>query len=1591
MMYAASLLLLLCVSAIESTHGCKRTLYRQQRWELTKGCGWLWKKRCHVRYFYKQASYEVCCDGYGGDNCDYYVCGGRTNPNGACHTDIPSGRLIRKDGSSVTSSEGSCSSPGVCNCNKGFYSFYGLCNLCPDIRNCDYEECTNHYDTTCSICDGTHGPETCRGCNAFRRSPSKTSCIEQCSWRLTSTPCWPGQCGYMGYKNDCKCHEGFGGEKCFTITKPPSILQAGVKLSQGMGGGHYRTLVHNDPNEVKQARVYWTNAEASRISVDSKAQWKTKLPLKPRYISSDNRKTDISLGANMKIIYRQAAGTGNTTQYDCTSSPSPNEASCSEEVDLSERVKAHGRSITTEIDYILSGFVTIINQDTRQETKHNFISATSRFVLTFRWDLLKPYASHPRHLTLSTEKAESANESITAYWNGWRDDDSGLDNVTVGINRLVTTGDSLQDPCGGSDGFETMPYNNGHHTFNVSKPGVYSVVLTVSDKAGNHERARAFFTYDPDSTITIKNGTSIKIKGAVNNAAINWLNDLHKPIIMTYSKGRYINLNYAHGKWLGGIQKCYGMNDTYDEATGTRTTAPITNNQGVVKMEIGYALLNQPNIPIRYSDVDIFSTKASFNMSRADGDFIKFSIKVTDYMDRFLVENVIVGTDSTPPVINDLWLTREGSGRLAVHNSDDLQSMIFEWEAYDFHSGLREISWCIYDNQTDPKGIIHHGNQSVGHQGLHETLATCKSEYANTRHGPDCYCVAYLGCFHKDFEFKPFVSANNGLHPNRTKGQHNGDYFVEITAKNWAMLESKVTIKVTIDASPPRPGAVVDGMSGEPDVDYQSSRFLTAHWKGFFDHESGIAYYQFIWGTSCANASVFGISYDNSKVKKTTRGITRWIAPAGGRYFITVVAFNIALDHSIPVCSDGVIVDETGPVFGELTVENTKTIPGLVKENGTVYFVGVDRKKIRIRNPSKLCITNATNTTDITIYPDSTFSNGTIKTEGTDFCEAKHPMSLTSSTPLTKDRYISVNWTASDGESGIDGYQFGLMTNPNESQAPDILPFEQTNFGNVGHHKRHHPGLSAGREFYIILKAKNKAMLITTKVFGPFVVEVTPPKFNGKIMVRAVQGELVPEWHPMDFTDGESAGPHKYEVALGTVRGGTDVVPWSSLSPGAGCQLTSPPGCSHINMKSGSRQLHSGDSYYVSIKATNFAGLSVVATSDVVQHFSDPPAKGVVIDIAPAYARSVESFPTPENDIDYQLNTTSLKASWYGFDRPYNSIKYLAAVGTSPGSQDVASSREVTGSFYQFNDLELSAYKTYYTTIWASNGNGEISVSSDGVKVLRAKEVIAAKVYDGPGTCSPRVNESTCGRDIDYQASVSSFSAHWSIPNKVAPYITVVLWKIEQQNDVMDSTLWVTFEPFLRLPVTNSIAKGNLGLVSGKRYRSVVRLCHGDICFDDIYSDGVLVLAKPPAAGSIHVQYQEPKTINVMFDRFVDVDIPELYTDLSRSVIDVYEWTVAASRAPGQHIADWRKIEVNVTDIKKAEFVAVLDQSLSFKTCNRLVLRGFSKAGLSTTISKDIKNCNDIKPLAPVVIDAYGQPVLEKGNSFGRFLDFLWN
>ncbi|XP_046561789.1 uncharacterized protein LOC124270793 [Haliotis rubra] len=916
--------------------------------------------------------------------------------------------------------------------------------------------------------------------------------------------------------------------------------------------------------------------------------------------------------------------------------------------------------------------------------------------------------------------------------------------------------------------------------------------------------------------------------------------------------------------------------------------------------------------------------------------------------------------------------------------------MTMEWIAYDGHSGLETVSWRIVDKY---QGLdIVHGVQDVTAQGERRSIADCKSANANAPRGANCYCTPAKGCYHRHFQVKPIVVDSSlqhgGIFSNKSRGSHDSDYYLEVNVTNHAKLTTKMEFKVTIDTSSPHPGVVQDGQFGNPEVDYQQHLQLYSHWDGFLDKESGVKFYQYKFGPHCLSANEFGVNKSSFEVTETYSTSASWTAPSVGKYHVTVVAFNRALEASDPVCSDGVTVDTTPPSVSEVAVRDSRVMEGLVKSSdNTVWFIDAHRRRTRVVNPDGSCSSKATPVGDkrLSLFPIHRYNNGSGMQLGINpECESLPalPVSFTNLLYVYREHLLFVNWTGSDSESGIYDYELGLMSDPSGEAAPDILPYTSTH-----HHPQYqgyHPRLSEGQQFYIAIKAINKAGISTVRVVGPVTVYTRYPAFTGSVTVTLRHNYLIARWPETAFAD---IGYLKYEATVGTKDGKSTIMPFTTLQSGGGCTLTSPPTCTAVALTDLHWDLHHSHTYFVSVRVTNIVGLSTVAVSEPYVHDVMPPLRGVVEDVIPAGEESLFTIPRTD-DTDYQISTRTLTARWYGFDNGITAITYTVGIGSQPFTTDIQAHVYVgSATLHSFTGLSLH-WKTKYfvTVVAATDGGGDVTVSSDGVTIIRPNvDITDVIVRDGLG-CSDyvngalrsAVNQTRCSRDNTYQVSTSSYAAHWDTSNWLLSYPDVQ-WSL-QKKVPRTVDLWDIEREFEPLGTSDMVVASGLHLEPGTTYRAAVKFCVVNVCSKPIYSDGVTVIAHPPTPGNISLTYRESDSgqaqIQVKMARFRDPDIKVLQE--AYDVMDRYQWGLTDDSHNDKMLIDWQTVDADAIESEaddKISFTLNLPKLIRFTKCRRVSVRGYNHVGLHTTVSADVKECAAYNPpniVPAVVLDVIG-------------------
>ncbi|XP_046365956.1 uncharacterized protein LOC124141846 [Haliotis rufescens] len=900
------------------------TTYRSSRY--TVECSfWKWG-RC-TKYRKSQDKRFKCRTGYrstDGRGCPHAICDNQINSD-ACNINYRTSHIINRNGRTQYRSGGTCTSPRICdNCNDGFFPSNERCRMCTKINNCPLETCTSSSNQVCSRCEGVVSEQA--GHRAYVASSDNKKCIQACSWRSDSTWCYPGTCRNE-YASNCACSSGFTGKHCQTITTKPMINFNILRLTASNGDV---TEAPPNINSGPSQSTSWSNINSpSSMYYKFTASYRTFPPARHGFIESF---TVGIVGASTTFKLKRGGGVVSTKVVTCggvsRSSPDTDLYTCegtSPGASLLPLPFQHRDVI--EFSYATSngGYVKVRNKETKTLATHNYSGATQTHTFTMTIDLVEPY-----HCTGSTACVGSMltapnvikTPTVNLRWSGWVDADAGVDHFVREVYELHAVGNVLRDKRRVDT--TTLTSSSTANSYTLTTAGVYSVVLSAYDKAGNHRSARRILIYDGTSTVTTQANKQLRVTTA-SSATSEW--QTTSSAVTVDWTNRYINTVHHSNKWLHGVASSGGVGSDYDDNEGDRSVAVINNIQGVTRFLSSYKVDHKGGWSITSPPVNNefvsqgLSQSQTITPSLADGDTVRFWIRAYDIKSDLKEEYVTVHIDTSPPVIENLWLTRGDRLNISVHRVEEFTEMTIEWVAYDEHSGLEAVSWRIVDKYRG-RDIVH-GVQHIRAQGETSSVSDCKNIYAGAARGANCYCTPAKGCYHRHFQVKPTIVVSSlshgGIFSDKSKGSHGSDYHLEVTVSNHAKLTTKMEFKITLNVSPPHAGIVHDGQSGHPEMDYQDSLQLNAHWDGFFDNESAIAFYQYTFGPRCLQGDAFDLNKTKNMESTHSTEVT-WTAPSCGKFYVTVVAYNGAQQRSDAVCSDGVETCKGNPVVGNTLV-----------------------------------------------------------------------------------------------------------------------------------------------------------------------------------------------------------------------------------------------------------------------------------------------------------------------------------------------------------------------------------------------------------------------------------------------------------------------------------------------------------------------------------------------------------------------------------------------------------------------------------------------------------------------------------------------
>ena len=287
------------------------------------------------------------------------------------------------------------------------------------------------------------------------------------------------------------------------------------------------------------------------------------------------------------------------------------------------------------------------------------------------------------------------------------------------------------------------------------------------------------------------------------------------------------------------------------------------------------------------------------------------------------------------------------------------------------------------------------------------------------------------------------------------------------------------------------------------------------HWHGFIDHESGIKLYRAGLAERCLtkdelshrNTSLSDVVFDEIVSPENTLKLP---ANFTGKRYVTVIALNNAMEPSKAVCSDGISRDTITPQFRNITIANAKWSESLYCNDNTTWLLGSDLVKVQLRNTlgcqlackynMNLPLLNSIRSLRVSVEKNDTFAllqNVSIQKDNSnaesDFLCSKFQAYDTNIIYLPND-HLLLSWDIEDNIIQTRDFLVGFGKTMSEENSPGLVGYKSTE--KKKRFKIHHAGIGTDDEFFIFLKAINKAGLITILPIGPILIDMTQTKVH---------------------------------------------------------------------------------------------------------------------------------------------------------------------------------------------------------------------------------------------------------------------------------------------------------------------------------------------------------------------------------------------------------------------------------------------------------------------------------------------------------------
>ena len=314
--------------------------------------------------------------------------------------------------------------------------------------------------------------------------------------------------------------------------------------------------------------------------------------------------------------------------------------------------------------------------------------------------------------------------AIHAKYSGYFDPDpNSLATGPSEVHRYILDVHTMQHNHGTEEMFVNMMIEESYNAtagteelnFDLpdnNQPMMFALYLTTLDLAGNFRMARRFVIFDNTSYLELDEQNPLRPISASPSTNYKWQVSLN-PVVVDWQEHFYNNW-HKHTNLLWPIQADNKAEGIFEQIDDPLPALGTPNVDGIIEFQYSFEKTSpSQNQTAGFRPIQTVTDEQVTldDLPIQDGDTIDVTIKAIDISENTITESFRMYVDSSPPLLQNLWLTKDGYKQLYVHNSKDLSEMEFQFEGLDPHSSLKQVYWKL--GTTAQGSDIGHGALSV--------------------------------------------------------------------------------------------------------------------------------------------------------------------------------------------------------------------------------------------------------------------------------------------------------------------------------------------------------------------------------------------------------------------------------------------------------------------------------------------------------------------------------------------------------------------------------------------------------------------------------------------------------------------------------------------------------------------------------------------------------------------------------------------------------------------------------------------------------------------------------------------------------------